>query len=1298
VNLKVKETLNWKSNGGHGSPRSYCEADFNPLPAPPSTHLAELTPCRIEFGDTADLEICATPRNTDPHFQSHPFSCEPLTTWKRKTYLFTEIMKRCRTHFHSKSLSGLAVFLMALASCFSAEGPKIDFTRDVRPILANHCFKCHGPDEGARKAKLRLDVRAEATKPAKSGEPAIIPGQPETSELVARIFTKVEDDMMPPASAKHPLSEAQKEVLKRWIAEGAEYKTHWAFVAPKQAPLPTVRNKVWPRNAIDHFVLSRLEKEGLEPSPVADKYTLVRRVYLDLTGLPPTPQQADAFVNDTSPEAYERLVDKLLASSAYGERWARRWLDLARYADTNGYEKDRPRSIWAWRDWVINALNADMPFDEFTVEQLAGDMLPNATRDQIVATGFHRNTMINEEGGIDTLEYRFLSMVDRVHVTSTAWLGLTMACAQCHTHKYDPIQHSEYYSFMAFLNNASEPTFAIADPTIVEKRKQVQSQIAALESALPDQFPVASRIAWQTPGNAEFSSKNGSEAEYLSDGSFRLSGAGPDKDVYTIRFDATKQTITHVQVEAIPDETSSKGGPGRSDSGNFVLSALQMEVQEIGVEAKPRTVKFASAEADFSQDKFPAENLVDGKDNTGWAIGGAGGGPKHRHVILALAEPMELTNTASFTVRLVQNYGSRHTLGRFRFSLGNELTDRIVDAGRRRELRDQKFEKWLAEQSKTVADWKVLRPAAMTSSTPILTIQADDSIFASGDFTKNDTYQLTFRNLPADLKAIRLEMLPDDRLPNGGPGSVAYEGPEGDFWVSTVKVKADGRLLALTNATESFASGGNNAAKAIDEDLQSGWSIDGGQGKTHNAVFQFGESMSPTNELVLELTCERYYAAGLGRFRIWVTTDSGARASAMENEAVAILAKNRSKEQPNTLLADTNRWTEREVLLRQFAKLSADFNKPRREIEELQKEMPKFPTTLVMQERPPGHERATFRHHRGEYLQPKEAVSPEVPAFLPPLKQSASKNRLTLANWLVSGQNPLTGRVVMNRHWEALFGRGLVRTTEDFGFQGELPSHPELLDWLAVEFVKQGWSQKKMHKLIVMSATYQQSSGVTPELRERDPLNVLLARGPRLRLEAEMVRDAALVAGGLLSEKVGGPSVYPPQPPGVSSEGAYGALEWKTSQGSDRYRRGLYTFAKRTAPYAMTATFDAPSGEACLARRERANTPLQALTLLNDTVFMECARALGQMAVNSKGDAARRVDLLFRRCLTRPPTSEESERLEKFYETQLARCANGELKAAEIMDAKDGQYLNEQAAWTTVARVLLNLDETITKN
>ena len=1169
----------------------------------------------------------------------------------------------------------------------------VDFTRAVRPILASHCFKCHGQDEGSRKAKLRLDVRDDALKPAKSGELAIIPGKPNESELMRRIFSSDEDELMPPPGTKNPLTLADKEILKRWIAEGAEYKPHWAFIAPKQSPPPEVNDKTWPQNPIDHFILARLEKENLKPSPRADKFSLVRRVYLDLLGLPPTPVQADAFVNDASPDAYEKLVDQLLASPHYGERWARRWLDLARYADSNGYEKDRPRSIWPWRDWVINALNADMPFDEFTIEQLAGDLLPNATRDQIIATGFNRNTMVNEEGGIDPLEYRFYAMVDRVHVTATSWLGLTMACAQCHTHKYDPIQHVEYYRFMACLDNAIEPNFKITDPSVAAQREKIQEKIDALKAALPDKFPPPVHVNWQVPGAAEFFPTNGMTSEFLPDGSFRVGGAKPDKDTYTLKFELPPQRITHVQIEAIPDD---KSGPGRADNGNFVLSELEMEVSATNSEAAPRSLKFSGAQADFSQEKFPVADAIDGKPDTGWAIDGPGGAMKHRYAIFALAEPLELTNSTAITIRLVQNFGSHYTLGHFRISFGEEFAGKNFTDQHRREMRDERCVQWLTEQLPTAVNWQPLRPASASSTAPILTIQNDDSIFCSGDFTKSDTYTLKFKNLPAGIKAIRLEMLPDDRLPNGGPGAVYYEGAAGNFWLSTIRAKADGQTLALTNATESYCDKDNHASAALDDDAQTGWSIVDGTGKTQNAVFQFAQGLTTSNELQLDLICEKYYAAGLGRFRIWATTNDNAQAPKLNNEAVVVLGEYSDKEKLKLLFAATNVSPDREMLLRQFAWLSPDFAKPRKEIDKLT--LPTFSTTLVMQERPSGQERKTFLHHRGEFLSTEAEVTPGVPAFLPALPEDAPKNRLALAKWLVSANNPLTGRVIMNREWEALFGRGIVPTTGDFGFQGNLPSHQDLLDWLAVEFVKQGWSQKKMLKLMVMSATYQQSGVVTPELSECDPQNILLTRGPRFRLDAEMVRDSALVASGLFSGKIGGPSVYPPQPPGVSSEGAYGPLEWKTSEGPDRYRRGLYTFAKRTTPYAMTATFDGPSGEVCLARRDRSNTPLQALTSLNDTVFMECARALGQLAVKAEGDDGARVEIIFRRCLTRPPTNEERAALVKFFQAQLARFTSGDLKATEIMEAKDGVHLNEQAAWTTVARVLLNLDETINKS
>jgi len=1171
--------------------------------------------------------------------------------------------------------------------------PKVNFSSEVRPILAGHCFKCHGQDEAARKAKLRLDVRENATKSADSDDIPIVPGKPDQSELVRRIFTTNEDDMMPPPATKNPLLPAEREILKQWIAEGAVYQPHWAFIAPKQLRPPSVKHQSWPKNAIDYFVLARLEKEGLEPSPRADNYTLVRRAFLDLTGLPPTPEQVDEFLNDHSPDAYEHLVDRLLASRHYGERWARRWLDLARYADTNGYEKDRPRSMWPWRDWVINALNDDLPFNEFTIEQIAGDLLPNPKPSQIIASGFNRNSMLNEEGGVDPLEYRFYAMVDRVQVTSTTWLGLTMACAQCHTHKYDPIQHTEYYKFMACLDNTIEPTYKLVDPNIVAERQKIQKQIDALETALPEKFPLEPRINWQTPGTAEFSSSNGTTADLLSDGSFRVSGSNPEKDTYTITLNAALQKITHVQIEAIPDDQDTEGKVGRGSNGNFVLSRLEMLVRTTNSAAKPRNIKFASVQADFSQDGFSAQNAISGKENTGWAM--AGRENKFHNAIFALANPLELSGAETITFRLVQNYGSHHTFARFRLSFGEALPDDAVAEANRRRLRDERCEQWLTDQLPAAVHWQQLHPASASSTTPILTIQDDNSVFCNGDFSKSDTYTVKFANVPAGVKAMRLEMMPDDRLPEGGPGSIYYEGAIGSFWLSTVQLKSDGGDVSLTNASESYADGDNNAAKALDDDPQSGWSIKGGVGKTQNAVFQFRQGVTATNEFQLQMVCERYHAAGLGRFRVWVTTNDNASATAMDDTGISMLARYGSRDKIEALFATTNASPDRDCLLHEFALHSPAFAKPREEIDKLRESMPKVPTTLVMQERPPGQERKTFVHHRGEFLNTEAQVTPGVPAFLPQLPDNAPKNRLALAKWLVSGKNPLTGRVIMNRDWEALFGRGIVPTLGDFGYQGDLPSHQDLLDWLAVEFVKQGWSQKKMLKLMVMSATYQQASEVSSNLLERDPLNILLARGPRFRQDAEMVRDSALVASGLLSEKIGGPSVFPPQPPGVSTEGAYGPLEWNTSEGPDRYRRALYTFAKRTAPYAMTATFDGPSGEVCLARRDRSNTPLQALTSLNDTVFMECARALGQLAAKAPGDDTARLDLMFRRCLVRPPSNQEQTALLEFYRRQLNRFNGGDLNAAEIMDVKSADNLNQQAAWTTVARVLLNLDEMI---
>ena len=707
-------------------------------------------------------------------------------------------------HFSLKRLS-LAILLL-IAPAMRAE---VDFQREVRPILSATCFKCHGPDEATRKGGLRLDIREQALKPAKSGEIAIIPGDTSKSELVRRILTHDEDDLMPPPKAKMPLTDSQKDILKRWVAEGAEYHPHWAFLAPKRPTPPDVKQANWPRNEIDRFILARLEKENLKPSEPADKYALVRRVYLDLIGLPPTPEQADAFVNDSSENAFEKLVDQLLDSPQYGERWARRWLDLARYADTNGYEKDRPRSIWAYRDWVINALNKDMPFDQFTIEQLAGDLLPNPTQDQLIATGFHRNTMLNEEGGADPLEYRFHAMVDRVHVTATTWLGLTMACAQCHTHKYDPIQHSEYYQFMAFMDNADEPLLDLKKPDIAKRREEAQAKIEALEAALLDKFPVPTNIEWRVPGEQEFTSKEGAEGEFLTDGSFRVTGKNPDKDVYTLNFQTSAPKITHIQIEALPDTQVGKGGPGRTDHGNFVVTELELEVQG-------EKVKFASAEADFSQDGFPPEAAFDGKADTGWAIARAENLRQHRHAIFTLQKPIALEKAASVTVRLKQEYGGKHTLGRFRVSLGHDLSNAQSIAEKRKQNLDRHFRAWVEKQAPKIVKWQRLKPTEATGDHPTLNVEADDVIFASGDFTKNDTYTLKFQNIPAGAKAIRIEALPDSRLPGNGPGRVFYEGSPGDFFLSNLKASAGDKPLKFKTASHSFSAGVNTAEKAID--------------------------------------------------------------------------------------------------------------------------------------------------------------------------------------------------------------------------------------------------------------------------------------------------------------------------------------------------------------------------------------------------------------------------------------------------------------------------------------------------
>ena len=1007
---------------------------------------------------------------------------------------------------------GVGLWVGASAFVFSDASPaatKIDFPSQIQPILKEACYSCHGPDK--QKGKLRLDSRELALLGGGSG-PAIVPGNGKDSYLVRRIQGEGDEDRMP---IKHdPLTAEQTALVKAWIDQGATWPDsanlagaaiakHWAYQKPVRPALPDVKNKGWVRNPIDAFVLARLEKENLAPSPEADRVMLIRRLSLDLIGLPPSPAEVDAFVGDPSPTAYENLVDRLLASPHYGERWGRHWLDLARYADTNGYEKDRTRSIWPYRDWVIQAFNSDMPFDEFTIEQIAGDLLPDATAAQRIATGFHRNTMINEEGGIDVEEFRYKAMVDRVQTTSTTWLGSTLQCAQCHNHKYDPISQKEYYQFYALLNNANEPEMDVPSKNIDGKRREIEAKIAMTQATLEER--------------------------------------------------------------------------GRSLAATRPSESQEAWEKQVAVKAAHWTV----------------------------------------------LEP----------VKFSRNYGGS-----------------IAKLG-------------------------------------------DHSLLFTGDNLYRDEYKIEFKisdlrfeisDLKSRITAIRMEVLPDPAQPNGGPG----RSPSGGWLVSEF-LASRGLPLSLHDATADVGTGPGNA---IDGKRDTHWAMPNGDGKPHEIVFQV-KDMPHTADAPLAITVVQNYhqQENVGRLRISVTGDGGnVQASGLPAEieaAVLVSRAQRSAEQQTSL---------RQYYLAVTPLLAAEHQK----IDALRASMPAYTTTMVMQER--ATPRVTNIHRRGEFLNLGAEVTPAVPAVLLQRVADQPRNRLALARWLVSQDNPLTPRVVMNRTWAIYFGRGIVRTAEDFGVMGEAPSHPELLDWLATEFIRQKWSQKGMHRLIVTSATYRQSSQVSPALQQRDPSNELLARGARLRVEAEIIRDIALKAGGLLSEKVGGPSVFPPQPDDIGAE-SYSGHTWATSTGPARFRRGLYTFLRRTSPNPQLITFDAPTSELVCSRRNRSDTPLQALTTLNDTAFVEAAQGLARRVITEgPKDDAGRAALAFRICMARAPDADELGRIVAFHQAQLARFQKNpgvakQVASSEAVKAPEHADLPQLAAWTTVSRALLNLDETITK-
>jgi len=968
-----------------------------------------------------------------------------------------------------KRTSSVTTFLLLLlASTLGAraedETRRIQFAKDVLPILSTNCFSCHGPDESHREADLRLDVEAEAKRQLLDGA-AVVEGDLEASLLIARITSSDPHEMMPPPEADRRLKPEQIETLRLWIAQGAEWETHWAF-----QPLDR------PEGTLDDLIRASLAERGLELQPAASPQRLARRLSLDLIGLPPTPEMADALVADPSPEAYEKLVDDLLARPQFGEHWARMWLDLARYADTKGYEKDLGRTMWPYRDWVIEAFNADMPLDQFTVEQLAGDLLPDPTPQQLIATGFHRNTMTNDEGGTDDEEFRVAAVKDRINTTVQVWMGLTMGCAQCHTHKYDPISIDDYYRFFAIFNQTEDadrsddaPRMDVISSEQETQRKKLQQEVvrfkAALEAAQEESPATDSSgdALWNPIKVTAAQSEGGANLTVAEHQIIEVAGESPEKNVYQLTFTLPAGRHTAIRLEALPAKLpGGKLGVGRNPSDpNFVVSEFTLQLDS---DEQDQPLKLTNPRATFSQNGWPVANAIDGKRETGWAVSPQA---DRRHVaIFDLAEPLELEAETTLRLAIDQQYGNRLTLARFRVSTSTQD--------------------------------------------------------------------------PAKL-------------------DVQSESPE-------VKMVRD-QLAAAE-----------------------------------------------------------------------------------------------------------------------------------KELTQVNNDIPKLP---IMRELPEGRHRQTKIHNRGNFLDQGEPVEPAVLSAFHGLPESMPPTRLGVAHWLVSPENDLTPRVWANRIWARMFGRGLVETEEDFGTLGAPPTHPEVLDLLAAEYRENGWSLKKLLKTIVLSDVYRQSSHLDESLAEADPANEWISRAPRFRLTGEAIRDQALAVSGLLSDKMLGPSIMPPQPPGLWRS-TYSGQQWIDAEGEDRYRRGLYTFLKRTTPYPSFTTFDGGSGEVCLIRRVRTNTPLQALITLNDPVFLEAAAALANRMLADATEADARVERGLRLALIRPIEAGEGDPLVRLWHETTKRFAAEPDEAKKLIAACRGDAGKidpaEYAAWIVVASSILNLDEFLTRN
>ena len=1145
-------------------------------------------------------------------------------------------------------LSGLS------GSPLLAEGPpkRIDFSRDIKPILSNKCFLCHGPSESDRKGGkdgLRLDTPAGATMDL-GGHAGIVPGKPENSEVIARILSSDPEEVMPPKNSGKTLTGQEKELLQEWIRQGAHYSLHWAYLKPVRPELPVVKDAAWPRTGIDRFLLSRLEAEKLVPTPEADRYTLIRRVSLDLTGLPPTLEEVEAFVKDQDPQAYEKLVDRLLQRSAYGEHWANLWLDLARYADSAGYADDPPRTIWLYRDYVIRALNSNKPFDQFTIEQIAGDLLPNATNEQLIATAFHRNTLTNNEGGTNDEEFRNVAVVDRVNTTMAVWMGTTMACSQCHDHKYDPISQEEYFKFLAFFNNTGDadrrdesPLASIFSEDQLRQKslweeernklelvtKTLTPELQIAQSKWEQAFPL--NLTWKGLKPAAVKSTAGVATTIAEDGAVKVA-AGAKTDTYTVEMPLPASQMQGLRLEALPDASLPSNGPGHA-TGNFNVTKIAAAiVPPTGTALTGRYVRID----------------IPGKGK-----------------ILSLAEVQAFQGADNLALKGEAKQSTTDYDGPAQLAIDGNTDGRYNEAK--------------STTHTAISDdpwWEVDLKGEQKLDRLVIWNRVD-----AGTAER--------------LVNFKVSLLNEKREPVWEQQVAAFPKPSSELSLS------GRREVEFTVALADYSQPSFDPATVLTsvESKTRGWAVGGSVGQPHAlTLVPKGPIEGPAGS-TLVVTIEQtstYDNHTLGHFRLSASEDRGvtewARTPAAVIEALRVPAADR---QPPQVAA----------ISQYFLGIAAELNGARKQLATVQKQLAdlKPDTVPILQELPKDQRRVTKIQHRGNFLDLGAEVTEGVPAAFPPLPVDAPRDRLTLAKWIVSDENPLTARVIVNRYWEQIFGAGIVLTSEEFGSQGDQPFHPELLDWMATELIRMKWDTKAFLRMLVTSSAYRQSSKVTAELYQRDPDNRLLARGPRFRLSAETLRDQALLVSGLLSPKMYGPPVKPQQPSMGVNAAFGGAIDWQTSTGSDKYRRGLYTTWRRSNPYPSMATFDAPNREVCTVRRIRTNTPLQALVTLNDPVYIEAAQALARRMVSAGGaTTADRAAYGFRLCLTRPPNPAEAARLVQLYEGALKKYSaapeDAKKMATEPLGAAPaGMNVPELAAWTVVCNVLLNLDEALMK-